>query len=489
VQGKAAVRIDGDMHYSDAWEGTPWFIKASGSLTLFDKQVATSNFTYWGSGMIDFDFDGKLDFGVASVKGGVEGFIETRSPSRFNVEGWVEVCVVAIGCFEGRAVASTIGAAGCIKVSLIEVPVIVKNKNWKIWAPWRVHIEWRPITIKGGAGYTWSNKKLELMGGGCSIGKWVLARPSQAGGLAPIIVPKDMPAFTALVRGATAPPKVDLVGPDGRRITVPADGGELVEGSHMIASNPDDKSVSIMVTGPAAGEWRVEPHAGEQVTAVEKAFATPAPTLVGGVGGKGHKRFVAYAYSPTPGQKLTFVEKGPRTSKVLGVAKPGKCREVVEGDREVACGRLKFAPGAGPAGKREIVALVEQDGKPGEEIKVASYVAPNEKDPAKVGLLRARRVGSSVVVRWASVPDATAYNAVVTTSDGRTLSFSPSDAEKAIRVAGVGRDVSVRVAMRTVRLDGKVSKAARVRVKATRKANVSPFKTKPLKKAKKGGRR
>ena len=36
--------------------------------------------------------------------------------------------------------------------------------------------------------------------------------------------------------------------------------------------------------------------------------------------------------------------------------------------------------------------------------------------------------------------------------------------------------MTVRVAMRTVRLDGQVSKAARVRVKATRKANVAPHK-------------
>ena len=158
-------------------------------------------------------------------------------------------------------------------------------------------------------------------------------------------------------------------------------------------------------------------------------------------------------------------------------------------ERTIACGQLRFTPGAGPAGKREIVAQIEQDGRPGEDIKVASYVAPKERMPAKPGLLRARRAGSAVLVRWASVPGAIAYNAVVTTSDGRKLSFAPANARKAIRVAGVGRDVTVRVAMRTVRLDGQVSKAARVRVKATRKANVAPHKTKPLKTIKKGGRR
>jgi hypothetical protein len=495
VDGKSAVRIDGDLHYSDAWNGTPWFIKANGSLSLFGKQVATSDFTYWGSGMIDFNFRGELDFGLAQINGGVAGWIETRSPSRFNVEGWVSVCVYKIGCLDGRAVASSIGAAGCIKVTLLEVPVLVKDKNWKIWAPWRVHWEWQKVSVKGGAGYTWKNHDLDLMLSSCSIGKWILARPSQAGALPTIDVPADMPAFTARVHGKDAPPKVDLVGPDGRRISVPEDGGELVEGSHMIAPDPNKNTTSILVTGPAAGEWRIEPHAGEQVTDVDKAFATPVPTLVGGVGGKGHKRVLGYSYAPAPGQKITFVEKGPRTKRVIGVAKPGRCRQAaggVETERTTACGQLRFTPGAGPAGTRDIVAQIEQDGRPGEEIKVASYVAPKERMPAKPGLLRARRTGSTVLVRWASVPGALSYNAVVTTSDGRKLSFAPDNARKPIRVAGIGRDVTVRVAMRTVRLDGKVSKAARVRVKATRKANVAPHKSKPLKspaKKRKGGRR
>ena len=164
VDGKSAVRIDGDLHYSDAWNGTPWFIKANGSLSLFGKQVATSDFTYWGSGMIDFNFNGKLDFGVASVEGGVAGWIETRSPSRFNVEGWVAVCVHSIGCLEGRAVASSIGAAGCIKVTLHGGPGAGQGQGLAdLWTPWRVHWEWQKVSVKGGAGYTWKNNELDLM--------------------------------------------------------------------------------------------------------------------------------------------------------------------------------------------------------------------------------------------------------------------------------------------------------------------------------------
>ena len=97
--------------------------------------------------------------------------------------------------------------------------MLVKNDNWKWYAPWRMHWEMVPIKVKGGAGYTWSNKDLDLMLASCSIGKWVLARPSQAGGeLMLVQVPADMPAFTVRVHGKGASPKVDLVGPDGRRI-------------------------------------------------------------------------------------------------------------------------------------------------------------------------------------------------------------------------------------------------------------------------------
>jgi hypothetical protein len=89
------------------------------------------------------------------------------------------------------------------------------------------------------------------------------------------------------------------------------------------------------------------------------------------------------------------------------------------------------------------------------------------------------------------VPGAARYTATVTTSDGRRLSFDPS-VKQGIRVPGVGRDTTVRVALRGLRMDGAVGRAARVTVKATRRANVAPAKAKPLQKIttkKKGGRR
>jgi hypothetical protein len=155
----------------------------------------------------------------------------------------------------------------------------------------------------------------------------------------------------------------------------------------------------------------------------------------------------------------------------------------------VACGRLRFTPGRGGAGKREILAVVEQDGRPRDEIKLATYVAPKDRVPAAPRLLRARRSGSNVLVRWASVPGAAGYTAAVTTSDGRKLGFAPKG--QSLRVRGVGRDVTVRVTLRALRDDAAVGKAARVKVKATRRANLAPAKAKARKinTTKKGGRR
>ena len=222
---------------------------------------------------------------------------------------------------------------------------------------------------------------------------------------------------------------------------------------------------------------------------MDKAFAEPEPSLVAGVGGKGYKRTLGYAYSPNPGQKIQFVERGERTTQVLGVATPGKCKEQLADDRrELACGQLKFTPGHGPAGKRTIVAVIEQDGRPREELTVASYVAPKDRLPGRPSLLRARRSGSSVLVRWQPVPGASGYTGWAVTSDGRKLSFDPS-VKKGIRIPGIARDTTVRVAVRALRVDGAVGRPARVKVKATRRANVAPNKAKPLKKTKKGGRR
>ena len=226
---------------------------------------------------------------------------------------------------------------------------------------------------------------------------------------------------------------------------------------------------------------------------MDRAFPAAA-TLGAGVGGSGHNRTLGYAYAPNPGQKITFVERGERTTQT-GEAQRGQVQGPAGGRRVRPHSRLralKFSPGLGKPGRREIVAVIEQDGQPRDEKVVATYVAPKDRAPPAPRLVRARRSGGSVLVRWAAVPGATGYTASAILSDGRKLSFAPKSVKAGIRIKGIGRDTTVRIALRAMRLDGVAGKTSRLKVKATRRANVAPRKAKPLKKlntTKKGGRR
>ena len=100
---------------------------------------------------------------------------------------------------------------------------------------------------------------------------------------------------------------------------------------------------------------------------------------------------------------------------------------------------------------------------------VPHYVARADDRPARPALLRARRAGAAVVVRWQPATGLT-YTAEATVSDGRRLVFTP---KRSFRIPAVGRGVSVKVAVRGVR-DGVAGPPARVRVKATRRSPAVP---------------
>jgi hypothetical protein len=113
--------------------------------------------------------------------------------------------------------------------------------------------------------------------------------------------------------------------------------------------------------------------------------------------------------------------------------------------------------------------VIEQDGRPRTPIEVAAYRAPADAKPRRPLLLRARRTGAAVAVRWQPVAGVT-YAAEAIASDGRRLSFT---ARRGFRIPAVARGVSVRIAVRAVR-DGVAGPAARVRVKATRRSPAVP---------------
>ena len=84
---------------------------------------------------------------------------------------------------------------------------------------------------------------------------------------------------------------------------------------------------------------------------------------------------------------------------VIGVARGGR-------------GRIRFTPAPGPAGKRTIVAFVEQNGIPRDQITVATFTYRPLK-LARPAHLRVKRKGSRLLVSFGAVRGADLYNVSV----------------------------------------------------------------------------
>src|SRR5690606_9238201 len=151
------------------------------------------------------------------------------------------------------------------------------------------------------------------------------------------------------------------------------------------------------------------------------------------VGGKARRRTLRYRVKAVPGQVVTFSEVRPGVAgKVLGAAKG-------------TSGTLRFSPAAGKGGRRQVVALVEQDGKPRTQRTVASYVAPAALRPGRPRFARVRRRGSRLVVTWGRAANATGYAVRATLADGRRQLYVVGGRTRRLTIPGVSGQFGGRV--------------------------------------------
>ena len=535
IKGQAGVAFSGAklnayLQYTDAYNGNPWAIEAGGELYMLDQRIASAMLRYQGNGLIDFNAEAAIRFGPASIEGHVTGWVETRgsttgaasaaglspaaarqrerdpeppprstppprggsggssgapaqpasppppppassAPGRFNVQGNVKVCVDALACAQADAVVSSIGAAGCLNVTVASVPWL----QWVGPAPWDFKWVTVPINVTGGAGYTWATRKVDVMAGVCSLNNWVQQRNAvkAAGADGPgttIKVADGQPVFGLRAVGEGAAPKLVITGPDGRRIASPeSGGGSFVKDDHLLAEDEATKTTSVTVARPAAGEWHVEAALGSApVVRVDQAAYSPPAAIGGHVSGRGYQRKFTYAYTPRPGQRIAFVERGPASEQNLGSVRTYPCPDEYRGrsgGQDVLCGGIGFRPADGPAGPRDIYAVIEEDGLPRETRKVTSYLAPPPQRPARPRSLRVRRRGTTLRITWRDDQVSRTYNIVVTTSDGqRRLITRPFRTQRAT-LRGVARDDRAVVEVRGMKLDGTEGKPAVKRLK------------------------
>lgn len=398
IGGVAAARVTAGLGWA-TYDDRPWVLRAFGRLQLVEVDVAEVAFAVHGDGYITArgGFEWGLP-GIAHIEGGLS--LEMLK-TKFNATARVDACLDIVDlCAGARAIISSRGIAACLKID--------------VWVT-----DWEP-----GIGYYWGDGFPTPYFSGCDIGdyKVKINRPQAAaaqftGEARAVDLPANLPGSSWIIKGATAPPKVTITGPGGRTLTPPTDGKKSVVGQgYILLEDPRTNSTQVLIDKPAAGRWTITPQPGSPaITEVLAAEGLSKPEVSVQVQRPG---VLTYKATPVEGQKVTIVERAGEVGGEIGVAK---------GEHGV----LRWTPAEGGAGKRQLVALVEQDGVLREEIDLGSYQAPKTARPARVKGLKVTARGA----KWTRLKGAAAYTTVVNLPGGRTVVRNVAKPKLAVRAA------------------------------------------------------
>lgn len=469
--GKPRLEVpDAGLIFTGAHDGKPWTIRAEapeaklgGDIPFAFKdlfvEVSAAGAVDFGGGVhFEVPLKGKgdaveLDAAVA-VDATAKGFIEG---SQFNVE------LKATGCFNGTF---KISDAPSVPFSNVcpGIEGLVSSTGFAVCGSLKVG---GTDIGRIGAGKRWDGD-LQFMTKACDIGPWRVSRPEAAGARAarlaknphgtrlalgdqPVEIPAGKRGVLVALRGVDAAPRVALRSPGGQTVvTTPADADGAVTTSAATAfTNVAAKTTYIALKAPRGGTWSAVPVRSGDVIAEASAAAMLAPTKVrASVSGRGAARTLRFDVGRRAGQTVRFVERGAGVARTVAVV----------GRADAHRGAIAFRPATGPAGRRTIVALIEQDGAPRESREVATFraAAPaTAARPTGVRITRSsKRSISSLVVTWNAAPRAQRYGVRVELADGRVYAFArgTSARERRITLPGIARTTAASV--RVVGLSG-----------------------------------
>lgn len=347
IEGKPAVRIEGSGRYRYPAAPLPGLWHVDANVALTDFQLLSGWLEYNSNGRTEFGGQlgagGGFNFAGVTLSAALTGWVDPQAG--YSAEGNASLNVNGMD-ITGRAVVSSKGVAACGGV----------RSGWS-W--------------EAGFGYLWSTNQITILANSCDLRPWEgQAAPAVAAGAAEasstFTVPAGVPVHGVQFTGTTAPPRVTLSGPAGESYGTPANPADLgVQGDdYLVVQDTARKTTTFLIDTPTAGTWRATTAAGSvPVAAMAAAQWLPDPQITATVTGSGASRTLSWNLTPLAGQTVTFAERGADSTATITTT-------------SAATGQVVFTPAAGAAGTREIVAVVEQDGMPRDEIVVGSYAAP-----------------------------------------------------------------------------------------------------------------
>ncbi len=368
----------------------PFELNAIGTGELLCQEVASEFFHVDEAGDIGVGGNVHLEIYVLSFTAGVDFEI---SQGHIQFDGNVQACIKVLGehCLGAEVVISDHGIGACADLGFTHA----------------------------GAGIVFPDS-FEFMLDSCDIAQFrSLPMPANlssihrgrahaAQALPTFDVPRGEKVAAIGVVGAGGAPNVTLRGPDGRKISTPADGYVKNSTEVVIADGAKTMETYFFINRPAPGTWQIIDNPGSvPVTAVQQSAALASPDLRGRVSRAAHGRErLSYSLRAIPGQQVTFVDsqKG-HGFRVLGRA-------------QGTHGTISFLPSSTLGRRREIVAWVSQEGHPREDVTIARYTAPAPAPLLAPRGLSAARHGNTIAVRWRAVTGAAGYSLAVRLGDG-----------------------------------------------------------------------
>jgi hypothetical protein len=451
--------INGSLEYVNS---RPWVLRADGSLDIVGNRVGEAFIKYVSTGDIDFGLSAKIDVAKGALKatGSLTGWYQSSS-RRFDIFGTGDLCIAKIpgACIGGDVAVSNIGVAGCVKLGgfkrAADLPTVdggpsaraagffssvgnfFKSAGQKfvthVVAPVKnaavsVYNKVKDVVqngISAGGGYRWSSGSFQLMATSCDVGPYRAMKAAviaAASGPRKITLP-NAPGVTLKFGGLGRPPKFELISPDGKDVIMANRRGRFVPNEYLYAHQ--GKSTIVTIPDPVPGPWTIKVLKGSAPIMTESEAKMELPPLVGAtVTGTGHHRTLDYVDERKPGESIQFWERTNKDQVLIGNATGPVCpalslATVRNGDAaHPNCGKLSFRPGPGPAGVRQIVAVLMRNGEPTKEIPVAKYDAPGEVPLKAPGGVTIQRNGTTVGVTWMGVAGAKTYDVLYKLNDG-----------------------------------------------------------------------
>ena len=380
VAGRAAITINGSVSYTP---GNLWVLEAMGNAKLGGRfDLGNADVKYISNGTVMVKGSADWNAVLAKLTGSISGWVE--GSQAFDFEGGLQACVdVWVGslCAGANSLVSNIGIAACVDLDV----------------------------ISGGIGYYWGGSFSAFSG--CDLGPW---RPTlsavtalASGRSRKLTLPAGLPSVVFELDSPFGPPGVRVRGPGGVSITGTREHPNVHRGNALVLVTKTGATY-VVVKHPAAGTWTLTNAGPVLVRQIREAYGLPKPSVHAQVSGRGQARTLTWRLRPLPGQKVEFAEYGTDVRHLITTTAK-------------ASGKVRFTPQTGPAGRRRIVAIVEQYGLPRATVDLGSFRAPGPPRPGKVTHLKLTRRGSSLRVSWKQPKPPFRHAVYADLSDGREL--------------------------------------------------------------------